>query len=330
MTTSVEPAVPARRRTWRPSFAPVGILAMLLAVLLFSSSSTIVKWTGTPGSALAFWRMLGATVLWWILIVMRRATTGRPVPSLQTFKAVLPVGLLFGLNIAMFFTALGRTSIAHAEFINSLSPLVLIPLGAIVFHEQPDGRALGWGALSLIGLAMVLFLGGTASGASWSGDLIVVMCVCTWAAYLMVGRRVRAHVDVVDFMATMMPLGVLTAGPIALVLAGDDLWPLPMRGWVAVGLLSVLTGMFGHALIVFAQSEVDVGTIGIIQVAQPALAIGWSFLILGESVRVAQVPGMILVVVGLGAFTIVSQRRKSRPPVMVTIDQDGELAGPAG
>ena len=104
---------------------------MLLAVLTFSSSSTIVKWADTPGSVLAFWRMIGAVVLWWIVIGMRRSIKGRPAPSLETWKLVLPPGLFFGLNITLFFTALNRTSIAHAEFITALSPLVLIPLGAL-------------------------------------------------------------------------------------------------------------------------------------------------------------------------------------------------------
>ena len=93
------------------------------------------------------------------------------------------------------------------------------------------------------------------------------------------------------------------------MLAGDEIWPHVGQGWIAVALLSVLTGMLGHGLIAFAQREVDVGTIGIIQVAQPALAVCWGYLILGEAIRPAQVPGMILVIVGLAAFTIVSQRR---------------------
>ena len=42
---------------------------------------------------------------------------------------------------------------------------------------------------------------------------------------------------------------------------------------------------------------------------QPAIAVGWSVLILGEVVRPAQIPGMILVLVGLAMFTVVSQRR---------------------
>ena len=77
---------------------------------------------------------------------------------------------------------------------------------------------------------MVLFLGGDQGGATVGGDALVVVVVGTWVAYLLTGRRARATVDVVDFMATMMPIGMITAAPVALILAGDDLWPLSAQG----------------------------------------------------------------------------------------------------
>jgi drug/metabolite transporter (DMT)-like permease len=322
----VTAAAVGRRR--RPAFASAGLVAMLVAVLAFSSSSSIVKWADTPGAVVAFWRMIIAVALWWIVIAVRRITTGRPAPSAETWRRVLPAGLFFGFNITLFFTAINNTSIAHAEFITALTPLALVPLGAVLFHEKPDRRALMWGGLTIVGLAMVLFLGGGQGGATVAGDALTVVVLGTWVAYLVTGRRARATVDVVDFMAVMMPIGMITATPVALILAGDDLWPLSATGWTAVALLSVLTGMLGHGLVAFAQREVDIGTISIIQVAQPAIAVCWGYILLGEAIRPAQIPGMILVIVGLAAFTVVSQRRL-RAATMQD-DQHGELTGPVG
>ena len=53
-------------------------------------------------------------------------------------------------------------------------------------------------------------------------------------------------------------------------------------------------------------------------------------MILGEEIRGAQIPGMILVIVGLAAFTIVSQRRTQARAATVVPDQHGELTGPVG
>jgi drug/metabolite transporter (DMT)-like permease len=84
--------------------------------------------------------------------------------------------------------------------------------------------------------------------------------------------------------------------------------------------------MLAHGLLAAAQRDVPVATIGILQVSQPALAVAWSYVLLGEEIRPEQIPGMILVLVGLAAFTWVSQRQ----PARVEVDQHGELTGSVG
>jgi drug/metabolite transporter (DMT)-like permease len=291
-----------------------GLVAVAGAVVSFSISSALVKWAATPGAVIAFWRMVGAVLAWWLVLVVLRLATGRPFPSRQTWRAVVPAGLFFGANISLFFTAVTKTSIAHAEFITSLSPLLLVPAGAVIFGEQPRWRALGWGLVSLVGIAIVLAFGPPSGNATVGGDLLMLVVLCTWVGYLVSARRARATVEVVDFMSTVMPVGMLTASPIAFVLAGDDLWPLSDKAWVSAALLTVLTGMLAHGLIAIAQRAVDVGVIATMQVAQPALAVGWAYLIVDEEIRLAQVPGMVLVLVGLVAFTLATRRRLP-PPV---------------
>ena len=62
----------------------------------------------------------------------------------------------------------------------------------------------------------------------------------------------------------------------------------------------------------FAQKTIQIGTIGIAQVAQPALAVVWSFLILGEVINGRQAAGIAIVMGGLLAFVVVHQRGDAR------------------
>ena len=59
---------------------------------------------------------------------------------------------------------------------------------------------------------------------------------------------------------------------------------------------------------VFAQKTIQIGTIGIAQVAQPALAVVWSYLLLGEVVNQRQMAGIAIVVSGLLAFVVLHQQ----------------------
>ena len=295
----------------------LGVAAVVVAVLCFSVSSSIVKWSHTPGAVVAFWRMVLAVGAWWIILLVRHRRTGAPLPSRRTWVHATPAGLLFGANIAVFFTGVTKTSIAHAEFIGAVSPLLLVPAGAVFFAEQPNWRALRWGVVTVVGVAIVLAFGPSGGAATLRGDLLVTMAVCAWVAYLLTSKWARrGGVGVIEFMACVTPIGVLTAGPIAAAIAGGDIWPLTARGWAGVVMLLVLTGLLAHGLIVFAQQSVPIASIGVMQSGQPALAVVWGFLILGEGIRLAQVPGMILVIGGLALFTLASQRR----PVPVAAD----------
>ncbi len=293
----------------RLSGRALGLLAMTVAVVSFSTSSSLIKWSDSTGSVVAFWRMIGAVIGWWTVIAVTRLRTGRPAPTATTWRLALAPGLAFGANIALFFTAINKTSIAHAEFITALTPLVMLPAGAFFFSERPNWSALRWGLISIVGVTLVLFFGPDQGVSSVSGDLLMIGVILLWTTYLLTSKQARAAgVGTLDFMACMMPIGVLTAGPIAAIIAGSDVFGLTAKGWLVVVILTLLTGMLSHGCIVFAQQHIPVATISIMQTAQPALAVFFAFLILGEDVRPPQMLGMVLVIVGLALFTLASSR----------------------
>ncbi len=278
---------------------------MAAAIVSFSLSTPIVKWAGVTGVVLAFWRMWMSVGTWWIVLVGQR----RPLPDRRTWKLVAPAGLFFGMNISLLFTAVTKTSIAHVEFIATMTPLLVVPAGAILFAERPNWSALRYGVISIVGVALVLFFGPSTGTASLAGDLIMLLVLCSWTGYLLFTKRARAAgVDTVSFMACMMPLGLVTTAPIAVVLAGDEIFSMTRRGWLVAAALAILTGMIAHGCIAFAQQHLPIATITVMQTSQPALAVFFAFVILGETVRGLQVVGMVLVIIGIAAFTLVSQR----------------------
>ncbi|MGH9133736.1 MAG: DMT family transporter [Ilumatobacteraceae bacterium] len=301
------------------STRPLGLLAVIGAIVSFSISYALIKWARTPGSVIAFWRLVGSAAGWWIVLCVMRMRTGRPFPSRAVWKQVLVPALFFGTNITVLFTAVTKTSVAHAEFITSMSPLLLVPAGALLFKERPNWAALRWGLLSLAGIVIVLFLGPAKGAATVGGDLLMLIVLGAWVGYLLTTKRVRAAgVDTFDFMACLMPLGLITASPITLTLAGDDIWPLGGRGWFVVAVLAVLTGMIAHGLLAYAHRTVPIATVSVLQVGQPALSVTWAWLIIDEGISARQVPGMALVILGLALFVITSQRRADLPAAGAT------------
>jgi drug/metabolite transporter (DMT)-like permease len=299
---------------------PTGLLAMVAVVVTFSAGSTLVKKAGAPGPTVAFWRMLGASLIWTILLRMRE---GRFVTSQEWRRAAL-TGVIFGINITLFYTAATKTSVANLEFVGALAPLVLLPAGAMMFHERVDRRAAMFGIVSLIGLALVLFNAPANGVATWSGNGLAVLGLGTWCSYLVASRQLRRGMSVATLMASALPIATLTLLP--LVLINHDIGRFDGRAMVYIAVLTVLTGVVAHGLIVFAQRNVPIGIMSLMQVGQPALAVVWSAIFLSQSIRAVQIFGMAMVVVGLGAVVVQTQRGTAR----LIATENGELAGSAG
>ncbi len=294
----------AARRSPRTS----GLVALAAAVLCFSLGSTIVKRAGIPGPTMAFWRMVLTSVLW---VVVLRVAERRTLTLADLRRAFVP-GVLFGLNIVLFFTGVTMTSVANAEFTGALTPIILVPVGALLFGERVDLRALWFGLISLVGLVIVLFNAPATGVATWGGNFVVVGAMVSWAAYLATSRRLRAtNMSVALIMASMMPIAALTELPIAV--ARGELWDVTWRSVPYIVLLAVLTGTGAHGFMVYAQHTVPIGTISMLQVAQPALAVVWAYLLLGQTIRPVQLVGMALVLAGLVA--VIGMTRRAPAPV---------------
>ena len=105
---------------------------------------------------------------------------------------------------------------------------------------------------------------------------------------------------------SLTPVATIAVLPLALL--HGDMLSMTSHGWMYIVLLTLMTGVLAHGLMVFAQNTIPIGSIGIAQIAQPALAALWSFLLLDEILHGWQVIGMAVVLVGLLGFILLNQR----------------------
>jgi drug/metabolite transporter (DMT)-like permease len=296
MTTTASP-----KRIPVLSAKAFGVLAVVGMVIAFSLSSTLVKRAESPGVLVAFWRMVAVSVVWNVVLW----TTGRRITMRNVRQAFVP-GVFFGLNLAVFFAGATHNSVANAALIGSLAPFLIVPVGAWLFKEYIDPRALVFAVVAFGGVALVLFSAPANGDASLEGNVFGVIAMLLLVAYVASTRHFRQDMDVITFMSTICPIAALTVLPLAI--GHGDVFGMSATGWTYTLILTLTSGVAAQGLMVFAQKTIQIGTIGIAQVAQPALAVVWSFLLLSEVVNQRQIAGIAIVVGGLLAFVWIHQR----------------------
>jgi drug/metabolite transporter (DMT)-like permease len=169
----------AATRTRALSAKTWGALAVVGVVIAFSLSSTLVKRAESAGVLVAFWRMTTVSVVWNAYLW----STGRRVTMRHVRQALVP-GVFFGLNLAAFFSGATHNSVANAALIGSLSPFLIVPLGAVLFDEYHNSRALVFALVAFGGVGIVLFSAPPHGDASMRGNVFGALAMLLWTAYV--------------------------------------------------------------------------------------------------------------------------------------------------
>ena len=197
---------------------------MVGLVVAFSLSSTLVKSAESPGVLVAFWRLAMVSVVWNVYL----RATGRRVTLRHVRQASIP-GVFFGANLATFFVGATNNSVANAALIGSLSPFLIVPLGAKLFKEYHAPRALVFALLAFGGAAIVLSNAPANGDASVRGNVFGVLAMLLWVCYVVSTRHFRRDMDVATFMATISPIAAVAVLPLAI--ANGDLFGMSGTGW---------------------------------------------------------------------------------------------------
>ncbi len=264
--------------------------------MFWSFGGVLGKSTHASGVVLSFWRMWIAVAL---LSVVLAVTKKRP--SANDFRRSAIAGVLFGLNICVFFIAIETVSIATALIIAALGPVVVLPVSVAFFGERATAVKMVCAAVSVLGVIVAVVAApddGPGDKNSTVGYLWAVLSLALWLAYLLVSKGVRADVETVRFMFVVSVIGALTVS-VLVVVGSKNLGQIHGAGWAWVTLLAIGPGIAGHGLVAWAQPRVDASVTSVLIQAEPVGASAAAWIFLGQRVSLAQALAMAAVIVAL-------------------------------
>jgi drug/metabolite transporter (DMT)-like permease len=295
----------------------VGMLAVTVAALAWSTAPVIVKSSELTGLRFAMYRLwAGVAIYALVLLVTRRRLTW------QVFRACAPGGLIFGVDISLAFAAFKLTSVADATVIGALSPVVIALASARLLRERIGLTERSLAAISFVGVAIVAL--GSSSAPSWSllGDLAALASVASWTTYWFFSRHARKGAPAIEYMASVMIAAALLVTPVALLFGGGSLAPTS-SDWLAIGITALVPGFIGHTLVAWSHSHVESWRSALITQFHPVFASAWAAAFLGERLTPIVVLGIAIV---LAATGVVIVRAARRPDVGGELDDAAEPA----
>jgi len=265
------------------------------AVTLMGIGSVVAKAAEIEGPVLALHRSWGAALVYAILLLLIRGRF-----SVQKLKVAAPGGVVFGLQLCFFFSAVQLTTVANATMLIALQPVVVLLFFSRRFGETVTRREWTLSLVAVAGVSLVVF--GSVDSPSWSpaGDALAGCALVSWTLYFVASKRAREHLGAIEYQAMSLVFSALVMLPVALIFSGT-LDPGPGNWWWIPAMVAI-PGT-GHVLLNWAHSKVALGLVSQLTLVSPVVAVALAAVVLeGETVNAVQIAGMVVVLAALLAI----------------------------
>jgi O-acetylserine/cysteine efflux transporter len=268
------------------------LLALALAGVLWGLTVPLSKlaliWLGPSWLAVARFAMAAPL----LAVVGRRGLR-------EALRAnVIATGAVgFGAVIVLQNLGIEHTSVSHAALVVGAVPVLVALIGAGLGGAV--GRPLAWGGylLALVGIGLTATGGG--SGATTSGDLLVLASAVLSAAFIVVQPRLLAGRDPAATTAVQFAAGSLFALPVAIVTQGVPPTSVSLTPGLAFVLLAVVGTLMPFWLFAFGQSRVPAELAGAFVNLEPVVGAALGWLAFGNTAAAAQIMGAVAVLAGI-------------------------------
>ena len=287
----------------------IHVIAALTAVMFWAVGPILNKSISVSTPSIVFYRSLIGVPL---MTLSAYRTGGRLSRALM--RDSLVPGILFAFSFMTGFAAIKMTSVANATLVTTLQPVLVLFAARRMFGERLCAIQVGYSAVSMVGVLVVVLASASTSGAHLNGDLMAVLNVCIWSTYFILAKKRRlAGVHAGSFLAAAFIWGAVVIVPFGL-LTSNDLGAVTSKDWFMLVGMAVGPGLIGHSLMTWSQSHLDVTIASVLGLLSPVISTALAWAILDESLTPMQMLGAGVVIVSL-ALLVREQRGSTVVPL---------------
>lgn len=285
---------------WRP------YAAMLLGVIAVSFAAIFIRLAqkeSAPSLVLAAARLSVATLVLTPVVLRRHLTELRAVRRSDLLWATVS-GAVLGLHFATWITSLEYTAVVNSVTLVTTSPLWVALLAPLLLGERLT-RATVAGLVLAIG-GGVLVAASAAAGDPptrhdpWLGNGLALAGAVAAAVYLIIGRRLRAHLGLLVYIWLVYGVAAILLVGVVIV-SGEQVGGLPGTAYLWMILLGLVPQLIGHSSFNYALGYLPAAYVSLVILGEPIGSGLLAMALLEEWPVPLQIAGSALILLGIGA-----------------------------
>lgn len=265
-----------------------GLVRIALAAVSWGTIPLLVRAVDASPLVIVFWRVVFEGLTIGLLLAVRGRLGELKHLSRRSLLVLAGQGLMLALNWVLFFSALALTDVAVAELLAYTGPVLVAVFAPVVLGDRFDRRILVPLGLALAGTSLILAPGAMdLEPRALLGAGAAAASAITYAFLVLNSKRLIAGfaTDVYMFVETVAASAALL--PAALLLPG----PSGVREWAAVATLGAVHSALTGLLFLSGLRLVRADRAATLTYLEPASAVLFAALVLGEKVTALTLAG---------------------------------------
>ncbi len=291
-------------------------LAIFIAILAVSTASIFIRLAqkDAPSLVIAGARLTLASLIL-VPATFSSAANRAQLKSLTRMDWALAIlsGFFLSIHFASWITSLEYTTVVASVVLVSTGPLWVALLSPLFLHEFPSRWVWNGMFLALIG-GLIVGLGDSCTltdsrltcpplsdllaGSAFWGNFLALLGALTVAGYLMIGRHLRAKMDLVPYVFVVYSVAAI-ALIVYILLAGQSPFGYPQLTYLWMLCLALIPQLIGHSTYNWALRYMPASLVSITTLGEPIGSAILAFFILSESPSALTLFGGMFILMGI-------------------------------
>jgi drug/metabolite transporter (DMT)-like permease len=286
-------------------------VALGVAVLAVSWAGPLVRFTDAPALAVATWRLVISVLFIAVVLAVR----GTPMPRLspRDWALAATAGVFLAAHFWSWIASLDLTTISSSVVLVSSQPVFVALLSGALLGEAATRRQWAGIVVAVAGAAVIAWGDFGSGSAALTGDLLALAGAAFVSVYYVIGRRLRAIVDLWWYVGIIYGIAAAVLVLAALAAPGVSLTGYGTNDWLVFLALAAGPMMLGHTAVNYALRYVRAYVANLAILGEPigATLIAWLLPAIAEVPGPQTLAGGVLILAGI-ALTVSRPAREPR------------------
>lgn len=279
-------------------------VTLFVGVLSVSFAAIFIRLADAPPLVIATYRMAIASIIL-IPIASIKSKKGLNKLPKNDILLILLSSVFVALHFGLWITSLSYTSIASSVVLVTVHPAFVAVISYFLWGERVNKLAIGGIVVAFAGVILVNYSGFIFGSQAILGDLMALIAGFAMGAYLIIGRQLRARIDILSYLAILY-----TCSAVILLIAtlsfGYNLFGYSNTTYLMMILLALVPQLIGHSTLNLAVRLIPVMFVSVAILGEPVGATLLGYFILGEVPTANEITGGLLILVGI--FLVMRQK----------------------